>query len=122
MDLMHSKKSVASLSITTIVLTVACIYFVLYANFDNPSYEIAKSKVTKTPLLVLGKELQSVIGNLAENVLISVRTTSAYHKSRLSVLLLTWMQSVPRNQVDKLELFYKFLTLTTKCHIRWLPQ
>ena len=71
---MHSKKSVASLSTNT----VAYIYLVLSANFDNPwpTDEIVESNVTKAPTLVLGKELQPVIGNLAENILIFVRTTS----------------------------------------------
>ena len=100
---MQNKKRAAS-SIA-IVLTVACVYFVLSANLDNSTNnKIVETKATKiptrAPTLVLDKELQPVIEYLADNVLISLRTTSAYHRSRLSILLLTWMQSIPRNQVD----------------------
>ena len=57
-------------------------------------------KRKKTRPLVFGKELQSVFKYLADDVLVSVRTTSAYHSSRLSVLLLTWIQSLSLNQVE----------------------
>ena len=98
---MQNKNRVVSLSSIAIVLTVTCIYFVLSANFENSSNRTVETETpTRAPTLVLGKELQPVIEYLADNVLISLRTTSAYHSSRLSILLLTWMQSVPRNQVD----------------------
>ena len=91
------------LSVTTILI-VAYICFVSFANFGWNNTKIGtetetETKATKTHPLVLGKELQSVVENLAGDVLISVRTTAAFHNSRLSVQLLTWMQSVPRSQV-----------------------
>ena len=96
---MQNKKRVASLSSITIALTVPCVYFVL-SNFDNTETSTGTKATKIPPTLVLGKELQPVIEYLSDNVLVSLRTTSVYHGSRLSILLLTWMQSVPHSQVD----------------------
>ena len=105
---MLNKNWVASLLSVTTILIVAYICFVSFANLGWNNTKIgteteaeteAETKATKTHPLVLGKELQSVVENLAGDVLISVRTTAAFHNSRLSVQLLTWMQSVPRSQV-----------------------
>jgi len=52
--------------------------------------------------LVLGKTLQPVKRYLPEDVYISLRTTQGNHASRLSLLLLTWLQALPVNQVNSL--------------------
>ena len=121
---MLNKNWVASLLSVTTILIFAYICFVSFANFEWNNTKIgtetidsipyvgytiyaeteAETKATKTHPLVLGKELQSVVENLAGDVLISVRTTAAFHNSRLSVQLLTWMQSVPRSQVPAVQL------------------
>lgn len=96
-------KNLITLLLSTILI-VACIYFVSFANFEwNRNIGTETSEATKTHPLVLGKELQSVVEYLADDVLISVKTTEAYHSSRLSVLILTWMQSVPPSQVTYLQ-------------------
>ena len=102
--MMLNKNWVASLLSVTTILIIAYVCFVSFANLGWNNTKIgteteAETKATKTHPLVLGKELQSVVENLAGDVLISVRTTAAFHNSRLSVQLLTWMQSVPRTQV-----------------------
>ena len=99
---MLNKKRVALLSSIAIVLIFACIYsFSGTLNFGWSDKLITESNPATTHPPVLGKELQSVNEYLTEDVLISLRTTSVYHSSRLSVLVLiiTWMQSVPCNQV-----------------------
>ena len=106
---MLNKNRIAFLLST--ILIIAFIYFFSFANFGWNSKigteTEAESEATKTHPLVLGKELQSVVEYLADDVLISVRTTEAYHSSRLSALVFTWMQSVPRSQVLAVGLFYK---------------
>lgn len=120
---MLNKNQIASLLSITIVLVVAYVYFVSYTKFGG-STKIRETKRTKTPVLVLGKELQSVIDYLADDVLISLRTTAANHGSRLSLLLLTWMQSVSSNQVPVVSVVYKiFRNFDTATYCNgWLPQ
>ncbi|XP_065898874.1 beta-1,3-N-acetylglucosaminyltransferase lunatic fringe-like [Dysidea avara] len=49
--------------------------------------------------LIFGKTLQPVKRYLPEDVYISLRTTQVYHTSRLSLLLLTWLQALPADQL-----------------------
>ena len=67
----------------------------------DPSTEQNDSSRGPPTSIVLGKELQSVKKYVTDDVLISVRTTSVYHKNRLSLLFLTWMQSLSTDQVGQ---------------------
>ena len=50
---------------------------------------------------ILGKVPQRIVVPNSSDVYISVKTAGLYHESRLSLLLLTWMQTVNHKQVRR---------------------
>ena len=67
--------------------------------------------------LVLGKTLQPVKRYLPEDVYVSLRTTQGNHASRLSLLLLTWLQALPVNQVNSLNCWSHLLSYCKHSYI-----
>lgn len=67
-----------------------------------------------------GKNPEQYIVPLSSNLHISVKTTSTYHKPRLSLILLTWLQTVAPEQVSKVARRRETtLTLCTSCTRRY---
>ena len=69
---------------------------------DTPPHHLNLTRARKTHRLK-GKPLESVMtNNFTDNIYFTVRTSVENYKSRLSLLLLTWFQTVNKNKVFKL--------------------
>lgn len=67
--------------------------------YTSKTLRLSRHTTPASQPLVFGKALQQVERHLPEDVYISLRTTQANHASKLSVLLLTWLQALPAHQV-----------------------
>ena len=73
-----------------------------FADTVTPPHHLKLTHVRKTHRLK-GKPLERVMtNNFTDNIYFTVRTSVENYKSRLSLLLLTWFQTVNKSKVFKL--------------------
>ena len=69
----------------------------LLPSIVNKEYSVI-SPVDKR-VYVYGKPMECVTTNYTDNIYFAVKTTAKNHRTRLSTLLLTWLQTVNKNKV-----------------------
>lgn len=67
---------------------------------SSPHTLVLSDACTSEDVNISGRRPQQVIARGSEGIYVSVKTTEKYHRSRLQLLLLTWLQTLTPHQVN----------------------
>ena len=68
---------------------------------SSPHTLVLSDACTSEDVNISGRRPQQVIARGSEGIYVSVKTTEKYHRSRLQLLLLTWLQTLTPHQVSR---------------------